>query len=66
MGNLPDDPVGDVRTPPVSCSWPKRLGKFPFWRGAEHLLDVLEPVYRRAAQRGLEIFLGAIREERTP
>jgi hypothetical protein len=37
---------------------PRRLGNFPFWRGAERFLDALEPVYAQASQRGLEAFLG--------
>jgi uncharacterized Zn finger protein len=58
MGNLPDDLFGDVRTPPVVAALPKRLGNFPFWRGEERFLDALEPVYRQAAQRGIDTFLG--------
>jgi uncharacterized Zn finger protein len=58
MGSLPDDLFGEIQTPPVSAALPKRLGKFPFWRGEEGFLDVLEPIYRQAAQRGLEAYLG--------
>jgi uncharacterized Zn finger protein len=58
MGPLPDDLFGDVRLPPVSAAWPKRLGKFPFWRGGERFLDALEPIYEQVAQQGLEVFLG--------
>jgi uncharacterized Zn finger protein len=65
-GELPADVFGEVRTPPVSAALPKRLGNFPFWRGTERFLDALEPVYRQAAQRGLEAFLGEPhKEERT-
>lgn len=49
-GPLPD--VGDVRTPPVSAALPRRLGAFPFWRGATPLLEALEALYPVAAQRG--------------
>jgi uncharacterized Zn finger protein len=49
-GKLPDDLLGEVQPPPVHAAWPKRLGKFPFWRGREHFLDALEPVYREASQ----------------
>ena len=55
-----EDLFGEVRIPPVSVALPKRLGNFPFWRGTERLLDVLEPLYRRASQRGLETFLGEL------
>jgi uncharacterized Zn finger protein len=57
-GSVPDDLFRDVQPPPVSAAWPRRLGNFPFWRGQERFLDVLVPVYRAAAQRGLETFLG--------
>jgi uncharacterized Zn finger protein len=57
-GRLPDDLFGEVRTPPVSAAWLRRLGNFPFWRGETSLRDELEPVYEKAAQRGLEMFLG--------
>lgn len=55
---LPDDFFGPVESPPVPAALPKRLGNFPFWRGSARLLDVLEPIYRRAGQRGLALFLG--------
>jgi uncharacterized Zn finger protein len=58
VGGVPEDLFGEVQPPPVSAAWPKRLGSFPFWRGRERFLEALEPVYRRAAQRGLETFLG--------
>ena len=57
-GGLPAACFGEVRLPPVSAAWPKRLGNFPFWRGRERFLDALEPFYRSAAQRGLATFLG--------
>jgi uncharacterized Zn finger protein len=49
---------GEVRLPPVSAALPKRLGNFPFWRGAERFLDALEPIYNQAAPHGLRLFLG--------
>src|SRR5882672_6824019 len=57
-GKLPDDFFGEVRLPPVSAALPKRLGNFPFWRGSEHFLDALAPVYAQAAPHGLDVFLG--------
>lgn len=53
-----DDVFGTVEAPPVSAAWLQRLGNFPFWRGNDHLLDALEPVYEEASRRGLETFLG--------
>jgi uncharacterized Zn finger protein len=55
---VPEDPFGEVQVPPVSAAWPQRLGNFPFWRGGEHLLDALEPLYENAARRGLDTFVG--------
>jgi uncharacterized Zn finger protein len=57
-GTLPEDLYGDLQRPPVSAAWPRRLGNFPFWRGQEHFLDALVPVYRAASERGLKTFLG--------
>jgi uncharacterized Zn finger protein len=57
-GSLADDVIGEVQIPPVSAALPKRLGSFPFWRGEERFLDALEPIYRQASERGMEVFLG--------
>lgn len=57
-GGLPDDLFGEVRVPPVSAAWPKRLGSFPFWRGNTRFLDALEPIYSQAARDGLATFRG--------
>ena len=35
----------------------RRLGGFPFWRGARPFLDALQPVYSSASSKGIEIFL---------
>ena len=58
-GALPDDVFGEVRAPPASAGWPKRLGSFPFWRGGQRFLEALVPTYQQAAQRGLSAFLAA-------
>jgi uncharacterized Zn finger protein len=57
-GILPDDLFGEVRVPPVPAALPKRLGHFPFWRGEEHFLEAIEPVYAQAAPRGMDLLLG--------
>jgi uncharacterized Zn finger protein len=54
---LPADWLGPVQVPPVSAAWPRRLGNFPFWRGEQKLLEVLEPHYRQASPRGLSLLL---------
>ncbi|HEX4948277.1 MAG TPA: SWIM zinc finger family protein [Blastocatellia bacterium] len=55
---LPEEFWGEVRTPPVNAAVLQRLGKFPFWRGAEDLREALSPTYTQAAQQGLDVFLG--------
>jgi uncharacterized Zn finger protein len=55
---LPTDIHGSVSVPRASAALPRRLGHFPFWRGSEHFLHTLEGVYRNAAGRGLEVFIG--------
>lgn len=55
---IPDDFYGEVRTPPIAAALPKRLGSFPFWRGKVRFLDALEPVYARASEQGMRLFLG--------
>jgi uncharacterized Zn finger protein len=56
--SLPADALGDVRMPPVAAALPRRLGGFPFWRGAKPLLDALEPFYLRASDRALASLAG--------
>ena len=55
---LPDDFFGEVSIPPIPAALPKRLGSFPFWRGEEKFLDVMESIYERASTVGLRVFLG--------
>jgi len=55
---ISDDIFGEVRIPPIAAALPKRLGSFPFWRGEERFLDVMESIYERASTVGLNIFLG--------
>ncbi len=56
-------PLGEVRIPRVDAALPKRLGKFPFWRGDTNLDDVLENIYRAASSTGLRIILGEHNKE---
>lgn len=58
-GNVvPDDLLGEVIVPSISAALIKRLGNFPFWRGATGLVSALEPIYLSASEVGLEAFLG--------
>ena len=49
--------------PTVSAAFPKRLGKFPFWRGEENFLVTMETLYQRASPLGLELFLGSFKKK---
>ena len=57
------DVHGAVGIPTVSAALPKRLGGFPFWRGEESLVPVLEDTYHRASPAGLDVFLGERRDQ---
>jgi uncharacterized Zn finger protein len=57
-GALADVALGEVRTPLVAAALPRRLGGFPFWRGATPFLDALEPIYTRASARALDALAG--------
>jgi len=41
----------------------RRLGKFPFWRGAGNLIDIMDSVYRTATASALETLAGREKEE---
>lgn len=55
---LSDDVFGSVQAPPVQAHLLKRLGNFPFWRGTERFLTVLEPIYSIASPLGISASLG--------
>ena len=57
---LPLDLLGEVRVPPVAAALPKRLGGFPLWRGSTFFLEALDPFYTKAAETGLDVFLGEL------
>lgn len=63
-GELPENPEEETSSsfeahiPPAPAVLPKRLGKFPFWRGEEDLFEVLEDIYKKASPAGMMIFLG--------
>ncbi len=57
-GNIPADLFGEVSLPPAPAALPKRLGNFPFWRGREHFIEAIEPVYIQASMRGFDALLG--------
>jgi uncharacterized Zn finger protein len=57
-GTVPGDVYGDVKCAATPAALPRRLGGFPFWRGHEHFLDALEPIYRAARETGVRTFEG--------
>jgi uncharacterized Zn finger protein len=62
-GSLKQDWLGSVAIPPVAAALPRRLGGFPFWRGTEPFLKVIEPIYAAASARGLDAVLGSASTE---
>lgn len=48
-GRIADDVAGPAPGAPAGAAIARRLGKFPFWRGARPLADFLDGVYRDAA-----------------
>ena len=54
---------GEVQAPPVTAGVVRRLGKFPFWRGARPLVESVEPAYVQASALGLSTFLGETKGE---
>jgi hypothetical protein len=61
---LGEDPFGEVVAPPVAAALPRRLGGFPFWRGAQPFLAAVESAHNAATPRALEVFLG--QQEESP
>jgi uncharacterized Zn finger protein len=57
-GQIGEGLFGEVRISGSPAALLRRLGNFPFWRGEKPLLEALEPAYRAAAARGLEVFAG--------
>ncbi|MFB3825207.1 MAG: SWIM zinc finger family protein [Bryobacteraceae bacterium] len=54
-GPLPGDLLAGAETPAASAALLKRLGPFPFWRGACRLQEALEPVYKAASEKAADI-----------
>ena len=57
-GALPSDLLGEVYQRPAGAALPKRLGKFPFWRGTENFLEAMERIYAAAEARTARILAG--------
>lgn len=59
-----DDLIGEVQIPATPAALVRRLGNFPFWRGEEQFFSAIEPIYKNASPRGLDILIGGVREEK--
>jgi len=55
-GDVPE--AGEVAIPEPPPAVLRRLGPFPFWRGAAPIQAVLAPLYGRASARALDVYLG--------
>lgn len=51
-----DDMTSEI--PAMDAALPKRLGIFPFWRGEEDFIPVMEKIYRVASPEGVDAFVG--------
>jgi uncharacterized Zn finger protein len=58
LGSDLDSLCGEARTPPVAAALVRRLGSFPFWRGAIPILEELTPNYVAASRAALKVFEG--------
>ena len=52
---LPAQLTGEPPAIPAGAAVLKRLGKFPFWRGSQNLVDALQPLYLGAAAVATQI-----------
>jgi len=57
-GAIPEDLAGEAPVGPAGAALPRRLGKFPFWRGREGFFEYLEAVYARASAQAAETLAG--------
>ncbi|MGV8125122.1 MAG: SWIM zinc finger family protein [Candidatus Xenobiia bacterium LiM19] len=52
----------NTAAPSLHAHTVRRLGKFPFWRGAGNLIDIMDSVYRAATASALETLTGREKE----
>ena len=57
-GAIPEDLAGEAPVASVGAALPRRLGKFPFWRGSQNFFDFLETVYTQASARSEDTLTG--------
>lgn len=57
-GAIPENLAGDAALAPAGAALPRRLGKFPFWRGSQGFFEFLEAVYAPASAQAAETLAG--------
>jgi uncharacterized Zn finger protein len=50
--------AGSVPAEAATAALPRRLGKFPFWRGGVDFFDALDRVYQDASRNAAETLAG--------
>jgi uncharacterized Zn finger protein len=55
---IPEDLAGSVPAEAATAALPRRLGKFPFWRGGVDFFDALDRVYQDASRNAAETLAG--------
>lgn len=53
----------NTAAPSIHAHTVRRLGKFPFWRGAGNLIDIMDSVYRTATASAMETLAPRQKEE---
>lgn len=61
-----EDFFGEVSVSDFHGAILKRLGNFPFWRGEENFMEVMERIYSHCSPFGLRVFLGEADWKFTP
>ncbi len=59
----PGDLASNAAAPPVHAEPVRRLGRFPFWRGATPLVEALEPLYISASRRALDLLTAEVEDD---
>jgi uncharacterized Zn finger protein len=57
-GAIPEDLAGEAQVRPAGAALPRRLGKFPLWRGSQGFFEFLEAVYTRGSAQAAETLAG--------
>jgi len=52
---MPDGLIESAPADGAGAALPRRLGKFPFWRGHDDFLSTLDSIYRSAASKTAEL-----------